>query len=117
MAIETEDVIGKEALYEEAGEIPTLPILEYLAQFQGSWTSNWHGHFVANKSHNGEPVNDVFCAMPKGTSKEASNMKMASLYVCGLVGGCPCGCRGDFEITDLGLQLIGQKRTNPYTGY
>lgn len=33
------------------------------------------------------------------------------------LGGCPCGCRGDFEITDKGLVLIGRERTKPYSGY
>ena len=37
-----------------------------------------------------------------------------------LVTGCDCGCRGDYEITDKGLEIIGAKRTTsriPWFGY
>lgn len=35
----------------------------------------------------------------------------------GYAGGCGCGCRGDFCITDKGLELIGKKRVLEYGGY
>ena len=43
--------------------------------------------------------------------------KMKSMIRRGLSGGCDCGCRGDYEITDKGLELIGEKRTKQYNGY
>jgi len=43
--------------------------------------------------------------------------KMRQLYNREFVGGCACGCRGDWEITDKGLAFIGQQRTVPYHGY
>ena len=33
------------------------------------------------------------------------------------LGGCPCGCRGDFDITDKGLSYIGRERVKAYRGY
>ncbi len=43
--------------------------------------------------------------------------KMTMLMNRGLIGGCDCGCRGDYEITNKGLALIGVERTKPYSGY
>ncbi len=106
----------------QAKDIQDQPILEYLAKFQGQWTSLWNGYFKGREDelHMGKKigiVNDVYYAMPEGTPKKVALAKMKSLHKKGLVGGCTCGCRGDFEITDLGLELIGQERTKRYTGY
>jgi len=90
-------------------DISDKAVLEYLAQFQGKWTSLWYGNL--------SDVNDVYYAMPKDTPPKVALSKMKRLHARGLVGGCPCGCRGDFEITDKGLAFIGQVRTKPYTGY
>lgn len=35
------------------------------------------------------------------------NAKLAKLINRGLLDGCTCGCRGDFELTDEGRELIG----------
>lgn len=35
----------------------------------------------------------------------------------GFIGGCSCGCRGDFEITDSGLNYIDKIRYSFYSGY
>jgi len=32
--------------------------------------------------------------------------KMSKLIRAGLVSGCPCGCRGDFEITIKGRKVL-----------
>lgn len=97
----------------KTSDIPDNPILEYLAKHQGEWTSLWQGHFKESKPD----IPDVFYAFPKGTHEKLILSKMRSLHKRKLVGGCPCGCRGDFEITDKGLEAIGQKRTKSYTGY
>ncbi len=88
-------------------DIPEKPILEFLAQHQGEW-STW------GKGYSMPTVSD---AMPDNTPDKLKLSKMRSLHKRGLVGGCDCGCRGDFEITDKGLAAIGQTRTKPYTGY
>jgi len=98
-------------------DIPDEMILNFLADRQGQWTSLWYGYFLTHKSHDGKPVEDVFLAFPPDTPHKVIKSKMKSLCNRGLLGGCPCGCRGDFEITDKGLQKIGRKREKPYTGY
>jgi hypothetical protein len=109
----------------KASDISDKSVLEYLAQFQGQWTSLWNGYFKGreNQEHPSGSgrligvVNDVYYAMPEGTPDKVALAKMRALVRRGLSGGCDCGCRGDFEITDKGLALIGQTRTKAYTGY
>lgn len=96
----------------KTSDIKDADILNFLADRQGSWTSLWYGHFGKESD-----IQDVYWAFPEGTPDKICHAKMKSLYKRGLVGGCDCGCRGDFEITDKGLQLIGRTRTKEYTGY
>ena len=42
----------------------------------------------------------VLLAMPEGTPINLARAKMRSLIRRGLVDGCACGCRGDFELID-----------------
>lgn len=46
-------------------------------------------------------------AMPEGTPEKLQLAKMKTLRKRGLVDGCGCGCRGDFEITAKGVEFIG----------
>lgn len=99
-----------------------MSVLDFLYKFQGEWTSLWNGHFKGrdDEMHCGKKigfVNDVFYAMPAGTTPRRALAVMRYLHFRGLVGGCPCGCRGDFEITDRGLALLGRARFTDYTGY
>lgn len=84
-------------------------ILEYLAQRQGDWTSLWSEGFAKDRN--------VREAMPPNTPELIALTAMRKLYRKGFVGGCTCGCRGDFEITDAGLAYINKPRTNKYSGY
>lgn len=90
----------------EAGKYESEDVLRFLAKHQGQW-STW------GKGYSMPTIGD---AMP-GASDGAQWRKARNLFWWGLIGGCPCGCRGDFEITDLGLACIGLERTKPYTGY
>lgn len=105
----------------QAKDIKDEDVLNYLADRQGKWTSLWYGSFLkypeGKNPHTGEVVDDVYYAMPKNTPHKVALAKMKALYKRGFVGGCDCGCRGDFEITDKGLEYIGRERTTPYTGY
>ena len=97
----------------KTSDIDTRTILEYLYPLQGSWTCLWYGQFK-----NSDPTeNDVYYAMPEGTPPKIALSKMRNLYKKGYVGGCGCGCRGDFEITDKGLAFLGKPRLKPYNGY
>ncbi|KVP65619.1 hypothetical protein WJ96_04430 [Burkholderia ubonensis] len=51
--------------------------------------------------------NSVQHAMPAGVPEKLARAKMGSLIRRGLVKGCACGCRGDFELTLKGqAQLV-----------
>jgi hypothetical protein len=101
------------ALTKSSNILPDEDVLHYLATRQGQRTCLWYGHFKDSDPD----IGDVYYAFPAGTPQKRIFAKMRSLYKRGLVKGCPCGCRGDFEITDKGLALIGIKQTKPYTGY
>jgi hypothetical protein len=85
-------------------------VLDYLYERQGEWTCLWNLYFNGRED-------DVAEAMPKNWSRRRRLALMRVLYRNELVGGCDCGCRGDFEITDKGLDYISKKRTKTYTGY
>ena len=96
----------------QAKDIPDLVVLDYLATQQGRWTMLFGTEF--STWVDGELVKaKVFGEAPP----KVALAKMRALYRRGLVGGCDCGCRGDFEITDKGLALIGRPRTAEYSGY
>lgn len=88
-----------------------LKVLQYLSDKQGKWTCIWYRHFVKL------PEDDVSYAFPIGYSEILQMTIMRRLYRKKLIGGCTCGCRGDFEITDEGLALIGVDRYVKYNGY
>ena len=50
-------------------------------------------------------VQQVF---PIGTTAEDQLSFMQKLQKEGLVGGCDCGCRGDYAITEWGLKALAQ---------
>jgi hypothetical protein len=72
-------------------DIPDRPVLEFLLANKGCWC-NWY--FGCDR--------DVSKAMPRKTPEKLILAKMRTLIRRGLVKGCPCGCRGDFEITEAG---------------
>lgn len=76
-------------------DIPDRPILEFLLQHLGYWC-NWH---VGNEY-------SVRQAMPAGIPEKLVLAKMRRLLARGLVQGCLCGCRGDFEITMKGRAFL-----------
>jgi hypothetical protein len=87
-------------------DIPDKPILEFLRDlppYPGMTTPQWACWF---KSNNFFPENSVLHAMPKECTAKLGLAKMRQLIKRGLVKGCPCGCRGDFEITDKGLEAL-----------
>jgi hypothetical protein len=75
-------------------DIPDLPILELLAKNPTQW-HNWCWTEW-----------NVTEAMPPGIPPKLALAKMRRMIRRGVVGGCPCGCRGDFVITEKGLAEI-----------
>lgn len=105
--LSVEGIRGEIQLFLDTARIPDRPILEFLADHQGRWSTYGPGYAMPT-------VRD---AMPAGTPDEVQQAKMCTILWRRWSGGCPCGCRGDWEITDLGLAVIGRARTKLYTGY
>lgn len=82
----------------KTSDIHDRPILEFLAMRKGQLLTFGAGHSMTS----------VGGSMPKETPAKLQLSKMRKLIERGLVSGCACGCRGDFEITGLGLELIGR---------
>jgi hypothetical protein len=107
-------------------DIPEAPILEFLLKVERGetcWTPEpemkpgWgdkpipHSQatwFWSDEPGGYRPENSVVRAMPEGVSGKLALAKMKAMVRKGLVDGCPCGCRGDFEITDMGRAALGQ---------
>jgi hypothetical protein len=94
----------------QAKDIDQTPILEFLADNQGEWC-NW---FEIDGGWD-TPLS-VKNVLPKNIPDKVILAKMKSLIKRGLVSGCDCGCRGDYEITDKGLLFIGRVRTKEMIG-
>ena len=88
-------------------DIPELPILQFLfdqpIEYYGGrkWT-NWFGD---------EYENSVTHAMPPNTPDKLVLAKMRQLIKKELVDGCDCGCRGDFVITDKGIEFLNSYKS------
>jgi len=54
-----------------------------------------------------KPENSVRNVMPAEFSDLKARAYMRWLDWRGLVSGCHCGCRGDYELTEKGKRLIG----------
>lgn len=80
-------------------DIPDIPVLEFLRAFEGRWC-HW---YELGTSWDKLSVRH---AMPENTPAKLVLAKMKMLMRRGLVTGCGCGCRGDFEITALGQEYL-----------
>lgn len=97
-------------------DIPDVPVLEFLAKlsrreiastFEGNGPDSVNGivtWYPSAGSTWGGCAHGVPHAMPLGadTPIKLVRAKMGSMIRRGLVNGCACGCRGDFELTDKG---------------
>jgi hypothetical protein len=82
-------------------DIPTIPILEFLydrKKHNKIWCC-WYDGFE----------NSIGQAMPPNTPEKIIIQKMAKLIKRKLVSGCGCGCRGDYEITNKGIDFLSNK--------
>jgi hypothetical protein len=77
-------------------DIPTQPILEVI------WAINRAGQWaVCDEAHT------AFPSEVEGVSK-LFWAKMRQLFQQGYLHGCPCGCRGDYVVSEKGCALIGK---------
>lgn len=75
--------------------IADRPVLEFLASLNGRWGA----------SYSDWPTG-VGIAMLPGIPHKLIVAKMNMLIRRGLVDGCTCGCRGDYELTPKGKAFI-----------
>lgn len=78
-------------------DILDKPVVEFVRK-HGGVGCNWYD--LDNNPRS------VVHAMPKGMPQKLVLAKMKQLLKRGLVNGCGCGCRGDFEITDKGNAFL-----------
>jgi hypothetical protein len=78
----------------QAKDIPEKPVLEFIAS-SSIWCTWVSGY-----------PNSVRNAMPKDTPDKVAIAKMRALIKRGLVDGCTCGCRGDYQITEQGKAFL-----------
>jgi hypothetical protein len=84
-------------------EIPDKPILEFLSKHKGQWCT-WFDECERDVIGS---VISIRTAMPINLASEKLVLaKMKRLINRGLVKGCACGCRGDFEITQKGEAFL-----------
>lgn len=65
--------------------------------------TKWASNFGYEDLNDGD---SIFRCMPSGTPYKVGLAKMRQLIKRGLVQGCGCGCRGDYEITDDGKAYL-----------
>jgi hypothetical protein len=87
-------------------DIPDRPVLQFLVDRPWSDIRNATWFATATEAHGDYGANSVLLAMPPNTPEKLALAKMRSLIRRGLVDGCPCGCRGDFEITAKGRSIL-----------
>ena len=74
------------------------PVLRKLALNPGSWHSRWAFSDVR--------ILNVEKEIQEFGDPWASRTEMQNLIDVGLIYGCTCGCRGDFEITPKGEEYL-----------
>ncbi len=79
-------------------DIPNEPILQFLKKHKGQWAT-WF-----QTMEGGMP--SVREAIPDDIPGKLVVAKMRQLIKNGLVKGCGCGCRGDYEITEKGERQL-----------
>jgi hypothetical protein len=76
-------------------DIPDVPLVRFVAEKQrekGGWVNRW--------DFDGTPYTDL--------PDNLFRAKMGQLIKRGLITGCACQCRGDWEITIKGLLFISE---------
>lgn len=81
-------------------DIPDRPIIELIASQHPKWCNRLF-----------RDAGDVRRAMPHDfdTPSRLVLAKMARLIKRGLIDGCDCGCRGDYEMTEKGWAFLGKE--------
>jgi hypothetical protein len=84
-------------------DIPEQPILQLLYDNRSKWCSSFGIDIAKERS--------IYNALPEGTPWSLMLAKTKRMIGKGLIGGCACGCRGDFEITEKGIEELAFMNT------
>lgn len=76
-------------------DISDKEILEVLLTTRGTWANHREGLL-------GEYLSKIPPKLGLAKLRQLLNRK--------LISGCACGCRGDWEITDLGLDFLNKNK-------
>ena len=99
----------------QAKHIPDIAVLRVLAR-AGVTGDCGEGPWHTYETNPSMPaIQDAF---PPACPRSLMRAKMAALIKKGLVGGCTCGCRGDFHLLSAGWSLVSsldasQSRSDP----
>lgn len=91
-------------------DIPDRPILAFLADMP-RWPQNGL-RMWGNWGSREDNANTVLHAMPLGTPEKLALAKIRQMIRRGVVEGCGCGCRGDFQITDKGQLELDHRQAS-----
>lgn len=83
----------------KCSDIPNIDILWFIL------CVNRVGRGIPCTFTNRGPFN-IARGMPPGTPEKLRLKKMSSLMRKGLITGCPCGCTGNFFITEKGKEYL-----------
>jgi len=89
-------------------------ILNFLYYFQNEWMF-WAGDDFWVNINNGTTIK--ITVFEHISNKEQKKRIFEKMLDEDYSGGCSCGCRGDFCITDEGLYFINKERVLEYGGY
>jgi hypothetical protein len=94
--------------FQHARDIPDLVFLAAVRNAAGVWARDWAMRSDVARVLGGLPVGrDVeWVDEVPGVPWKVVLAKFRRAKNRGLVDGCDCGCRGDFELTDKGRALL-----------
>lgn len=76
--------------------VETLPILQFLDNIAPRMAISFDRDFE----------NSIFHAVPEEIPRKVMLSKLRNMIEKGIIDGCACGCRGDFELTQKGKDIL-----------
>lgn len=81
----------------DIANVDFLRAVQLIADAKGYWANRWEV---------GVALGDIY-VLPEEIPEKVVMAKARRLINRGLMTGCPCGCRGDFELTTAGIVHLG----------
>lgn len=86
-------------------DIEDLPILRALEKVPLD-----HGRRRFSTHRDTDVMPSIFSAFPREANDRLRLAKLRGMISRGLITGCACGCRGDFVITEKGLEMTWRSK-------